>query len=40
LTKVAEGKFKIPGYANEEEVSAPPGGVLVSTMPRMGFKGF
>jgi phage gp36-like protein len=40
LTKVAEGKFKIPGYANEEEVSAPPGGVLVSTMPRMDLTGF
>jgi phage gp36-like protein len=40
LTKVAEGKFKIPDYANDEEVSAPPGGVLVSSMPRMDFKGF
>jgi phage gp36-like protein len=40
LTKVAEGKFKIPGYANEEEVSSPPGGVMVSSMPRMDLKGF
>jgi len=40
LTKVAEGKFKIPGYTNDDEVSAPPGGVLVSSMPRMDFKGF
>jgi len=40
LTKVAEGKFKIPGYANDGEVSAPPGGVRVSSMPRMDLKGF
>jgi phage gp36-like protein len=40
LTKVAEGKFKIPGYANDEEVSSPPGGVMVSSMPRMDLKGF
>jgi len=40
LTKVAEGKFKIPGYAKEDEVSEPPGGVKVSAMPRMDFKGF
>jgi len=40
LAKVAEGKFKIPGYSNDEEVSRPPDGVKVSTMPKMGFKGF
>jgi phage gp36-like protein len=40
LTKVAEGKFKIPGYANDEEVSTPPGGVLVATMPRMDLTRF
>ena len=40
LTKVAEGKFKIPGYANDDEVSQPPGGVKVSTMPRMDLRGF
>jgi phage gp36-like protein len=40
LSKVAEGKYKIPGYANDEEVSSPPGGVMVSTMPRMDLKGF
>jgi len=40
FTKVAEGKFIIPGYANSKEVSAPPGGVLVSSMPQMDFKGY
>jgi phage gp36-like protein len=40
LTKVAEGKFKIPGYANSKEVSEPPGGVKISSMPRMDFKGW
>jgi phage gp36-like protein len=36
LTKVAEGKFKIPGYVNSnEEVSSPPGGVMVSASSRM-----
>jgi phage gp36-like protein len=40
FTKVAEGKFIIPGYANSKEVSSPPGGVLVSTMPQMDLKGY
>jgi phage gp36-like protein len=41
LTKVAEGKFKIPGYAEgDEKGSDPPGGVMVSTMPRMDLKGY
>jgi phage gp36-like protein len=41
LTKVAEGKFKIPGYSDgDKEVSTPPGGVMVSTMPRMDLKGY
>ncbi len=40
LTKVAEGKFKIPGYVKDNEVSQPPGGVKVSTMPRVDLRGF
>jgi phage gp36-like protein len=41
LTKVAEGKFKIPGYAEgDEKGSDPPGGVKVSSMPRMDLKGY
>jgi len=40
LTKVAEGKFKIPGYSNDQEASSPPGGVLVSASPRMDLKGY
>jgi len=41
LAKVAEGKFKIPGYANDDnEVSQPPGGVKVSTMPKMDLTRF
>ena len=41
LEKVAEGKFKIPGYADgDNEVSAPPGGVKVSSMPRLNLTGF
>jgi phage gp36-like protein len=41
LSKVAEGKYKIPGYAiGGEEVSSPPGGVKVSSRPRLDLKGF
>jgi len=41
LTKVAEGKFKIPGYAEgDKEGSAPPGGVMVSASPRLDLSRF
>jgi len=41
LEKVAEGKFKIPGYVlGDEKGSSPPGGVLVSSMKRMDLTGF
>ena len=41
LAKVAEGKFKIPGYVHgEDEVSSPPGGVKVSAPPRLDLTRF
>lgn len=41
LEKVAEGKFKIPGYMlGDDKVSAPPGGVNVSSMRRMDLSGY
>jgi len=41
LTKVAEGKFKVPGYAaGDGSVSTPPGGVMLSSLPRMDLRGF
>jgi phage gp36-like protein len=42
LEKVAEGKFKIPGYAGEEgEVSKPPSGnVRVSAPRRLDLRGY
>jgi phage gp36-like protein len=41
LERVAEGRFKIPGYANEDEVSKPPSGnVLVSTSRRLDLRGY
>jgi phage gp36-like protein len=40
LAKVAEGKFKIPGYVEGGEVSHPPGGVKVSSAPRMDMSAF
>jgi len=41
LEKVADGRFKIPGYADgDNEVSSPPGGVKVSSMPRLNLTGF
>jgi phage gp36-like protein len=41
LEKVAEGKFKIPGYAMEGEVSKPPSGnVQVSSSRRLDLRGY
>jgi len=40
LERVAEGKFRIPGYSDGGETSSPPGGVSVSTMPRLDMRGF
>lgn len=41
LAKVAEGKFKIPGYAVEGEVSTPPSGnVRVSAPDRLDLRGY
>ena len=42
LEKVAQGKFRIPGYANfEEETSKLPAGrVRVSASPRLDMRGF
>jgi phage gp36-like protein len=41
LEKVAEGKFKIPGYATEGEVSKPPSGnVQVSASRRLDLRGY
>jgi phage gp36-like protein len=41
LTKVAEGRFKIPGYAEgDDKGSDPPGGVKVSSSPRLDLKGY
>ena len=42
LEKVAEGKFRIPGYANGEQETSklPPGGVRVSSLPRLDLKGY
>ena len=41
MEKIAEGKFKIPGYANgDTEVSSPPGAVKVSSMPRIDLTRF
>jgi phage gp36-like protein len=41
LNKVAEGKFKIPGYTIGGELAKPPsGGVRVSTRPRLDLRGF
>ncbi len=41
LEKVAEGKFRIPGYANDGEVAAPPAGnVRVNAMGRLDLRGF
>jgi phage gp36-like protein len=41
LEKVAEGKFKIPGYAADDEVSKPPSGnVRVASLKRMDWRGY
>ncbi len=41
LEKVAEGKFRIPGYASEGETSRPPSGnVQVSARPRLDLDGY
>jgi phage gp36-like protein len=41
LDKVAEGKFRIPGFVGEGEVAKPPsGGVQVFTRPRLDLRGF
>jgi phage gp36-like protein len=41
LGKVAEGKYKIPGYVEEGEISKPPaGGVRVSAAPRFDWRGY
>lgn len=41
LEKVAEGKFKIPGYAAEDEVSKPPSGnVRVASQKRLDWRGY
>ena len=41
MEKIAEGKYKIPGYAKgDKEVSSPPGGVKVSAMPRLDLTRF
>ena len=41
MEKIAEGKFKIPGYADgDNEVSSPPGAVKVSAGPRLDLRGY
>lgn len=41
LEKVAEGKFRIPGYAQEGETARPPSGnVQVSARPRLDWEGY
>jgi|GEM_PF-318212 len=42
LERVAEGKFKIPGYANSETETSklPSGGVRVSSLPRLDLTRF
>ena len=42
LEKVAEGKFRIPGFANREnEISKlPPGGVRVASSGRLDWRGY
>ena len=41
LSKVAEGKYRIPGYTIGGELAKPPsGGVRVSTRPRLDLRGF
>ena len=41
LTKVAEGKFVIPGYSGEDEVSKPPSGnVQTRTSAKLDLRGY
>ncbi|GHV90833.1 hypothetical protein AGMMS50268_13360 [Spirochaetia bacterium] len=41
LEKVAEGKFKIPGYVEEGDVAKPPSGnVLVSSSRKLDLRGY
>jgi phage gp36-like protein len=40
LSRVAEGKYKIPDYVKEDEVSHPPGGVKVASSERLDLRGF
>jgi phage gp36-like protein len=41
LTKVAEGKFRVPGATSDNEVSKPPtGGIQVRTRERLDLRGF
>lgn len=41
LGKVAEGKYRIPGYSQEGETSRPPSGnVQVSSGPRLDWRGY
>jgi len=41
LAKVAEGRYRIPGYVDRnEDISRPPGGVKVSAPPRMDLRGY
>jgi hypothetical protein len=41
LTKVAEGKFVIPGYGAEGEESKPPSGnVQTRTEPKLDWRGY
>jgi phage gp36-like protein len=41
LTKVAEGKFKVPGGTGDNEVSKPPtGGIQVRTRDRLDLRGY
>jgi phage gp36-like protein len=39
--KITEGKYKIPGYVNpDSELSTPPGGIKVSSPPKLDLRGF
>ena len=41
LERVAEGRFRIPGYSEgDTKASAPAGGVYVSARPRLDMRGF
>jgi len=40
LGRVAEGRFRVPGYADEGAASRPPDGIQVAAQPRMDLRGF